>query len=242
MSNMPQHVWTQEQVIQFWNYESRFPDRYFTRWAAPELIRHLRRHFSHTDEILDFGCGAGHLLQQLLERKYRVAGADSSPETLEKINRKFGNNAGFLGALSPDAFIKLDRKFDAVFVVEVVEHLYDEWLEQLLTTVRRLAKPGGRVMFTTPNDENLEDSSLVCPCCGGVFHRMQHVRAWSKDSLSAYLEERGLPVIDAFTADFDLSFEKQGKRLWVLNKKLKYWRKPKKKRPHLAVVCQVPQA
>ena len=242
MSKVLPHVWTPEGVVAFWNYESRFPHRYFTRLSAPEIVRQLRRHFSQQDEILDFGCGTGHLLERLLTTGYRVAGADSSPETIAGINRTFTGRENFLGAHSPEALIDSRRRFDAILVAEVVEHLYDDWLDQLLVTLQRLTKPGGRIIFTTPNEEDLKEGSLACPCCGKEFHRTQHVRAWSKDELRRYLEDRGLPVIDAFTTDFEMSFERKGKRLWVLNKKLKYWRKPHKKRPHLAVVCRMPVA
>lgn len=240
MNDYPPHTWTQEQVIAFWNYESRFPDRYFTRQAAPELVRQLGRYFSTSDDILDFGCGAGHLLEQLLSKGYRAAAADSSPETLETIGRRFAGRPGFLGASAPEAMIASGRAFDAVFVVEVVEHLYDDWLDGLLLTVRQLAKPGGHIFFTTPNDEDLNHESMLCPGSMRVIHRMQHVRSWSKETLSVHLEQRGLPVIDTFTSDFTLSYEHSGKRLRVLSKKFSYWRKPHKKRPHLAVVCRLP--
>jgi SAM-dependent methyltransferase len=236
----PPHIWTPEQVTAFWNYESRFPNRYFTRHAAPGLVDVLRQYFSKSDDVLDYGCGAGHLLAQLLSNGYRAAGADQSPETLAGIERQFAGRPGFLGAASPEAWVASGRRFEAIFVVEVVEHLYDEWLDTLLQTVKQLAKPGGRILFTTPNEEDLSKDSLLCPASMRVMHRMQHVRSWSKETLSSHLEARGLPVMQAFPTDFGCSFAARRQYLRVLSKKLKYWRHPHKKRPHLAVVCRMP--
>lgn len=73
--------------------------------------------------------------------------------------------------------------------VEVVEHLDNAQLSGMLSEIKRLFKPGGYVVVTTPNDEDLGAEKLICPECG--FHRWQHVRSWNSQRLRACFEEHG---------------------------------------------------
>jgi hypothetical protein len=65
-----------------------------------------------------------------------------------------------------------------------------------------LLAPGGVIVFTTPNDEDLGASRLYCPECDHVFHRWQHIRSWSAQSLSAFLTAQGFRDVKAWTTDF----------------------------------------
>jgi hypothetical protein len=61
---------------------------------------------------------------------------------------------------------------------------------------------------------------MICPCCRSVFHRRQHVRTWSQASLSAYLEQRGFRILDAFTTDF--SKVETAEERW---ERLRWWKR-----------------
>jgi len=54
-----------------------------------------------------------------------------------------------------------------------------------------LLRPNGKLVLTTPNEENLDASKIICPNCSAVFHRMQHVRNWSADALAERLAANG---------------------------------------------------
>ena len=46
-------------------------------------------------------------------------------------------------------------------------------------------------MITTPNEEVLSNNAVFCPECGHEFHRWQHLRSWSADSLASALARHG---------------------------------------------------
>jgi SAM-dependent methyltransferase len=239
--------WTPENVAAFWDFESAFPNRYFTYYNADGMIKRLDKYFSGSEAILDYGCGTGLLLARLAEQGYRVAGSDTSEQSLEATRDRLRKYDNFLGAFTPDALVAEDRQFDTVLAVELVEHLHDDWLDHSLAILRRLLKQNGRIIVTTPNQERLEDSLLMCPCCRTVFHRWQHVRAWSQTSLTDYVEQRGFRVTDAFTTDF--SIVETAQERW---QKLSRWKKfkrtikgrvpkpepPASEQPHLVVTFQ----
>jgi SAM-dependent methyltransferase len=196
--------WTPERVASFWNFECDFPNRYFSYSNADALIKCLAKYLVGPVSILDYGCGTGLLLTRLAERGHRVAGSDMSEQSLKAVRNQLRQYSNFLGALTPDEFLAEGMQFDTILAVELVEHLYDDRLEDVLGMLRRLVRPGGHIIVTTPNHERLEDSFLMCPCCKSVFHRWQHVRSWSQASLTHYLERRGFQVLNAFTIDFSV--------------------------------------
>jgi len=238
----PELEWTPDLVERFWNYESGFPDHYFTHRKGIEIIQQVQRFLAPGAKVLDYGCGGGGLIDKLLDRGYETGGVDASSESIRALNSRLASHEKFLGAFHVEELARTGRTFDAIFVVEVIEHLYDAPLENGIETIRRLTGPGGIVILTTPNEEDLAKAQVFCPCCGKVFHRWQHVRSWSESGLRAYLESRGFEILHSFTTDFNArrvrrqSRRRLGKRLRALfrRERLALPRKP----PHLAVICR----
>jgi len=237
-------VWTPEMISRFWDYESRFPENYFAYGRGAEIVRRLRPYLKTGSSILDYGCGPGYLIEHLLKLDLQVAGTDTSDESLRKVRGKFGSHPGFIDAFDREQLAASGRNFDVVIVLEVIEHLYDEALRSLLEHVRRLIRPGGTIILTTPNEEELEKHYILCPVTNELFHRWQHVRKWSQEELRHYLEDNGFAVENCFSTNFNLSFHTRHKKhplrsKWsVLQKKIKHFFKPEKKPPHLVAIAR----
>lgn len=243
MKNFELLEWTPEMVKTFWDYESQFPENFFAYRFGREIIEQLLPFLPSQGRVLDYGCGPGNLIERLLDTSLEVAGLDFSPATIETVTRRFAGQPNFIGAFELSELDERAGLFDAAVVIEVVEHLYDEQLDELLANVKKLLRPGGTVVFTTPNEEVLEDSYILCPVSGKLFHRWQHVRNWSADSLSAYLADQGFQVQKSLATDFVVTFNTSHRphplreKLGAVKKTLKYKLKPHKKRPHLVVAA-----
>jgi len=87
-----------------------------------------------------------------------------------------------------------DGEAGAVFLIEVLEHLPPEVAAKALAECRRVLQPGGHLIVTVPNEENLAANAVACPDCGCVFHRMQHVRRFSQRSLAEEMQRADLDV------------------------------------------------
>ncbi len=232
-------------VKAFWDYESEFPKNFFTHSRRHEIIRQIGQYLPDGCSVLDYGCGPGNLIEPLLDSGFSVAGLDSSPSTRETVRSRFDGCSGFQGVYDQEEIDHSGLKFDAIIVAEVIEHLYDDQLDGLLETLKTLSHKGTHIVFTTPNEECLEDSYILCPVSGELFHRWQHVRNWSEASISAYLAERNFTDTRTFTTDFDATLTIRGKhhplraRWWsALRKRLRYQAKPQRKRPHLVIVSR----
>jgi ubiquinone/menaquinone biosynthesis C-methylase UbiE len=98
--------------------------------------------------VLDAGCGTGYGTRELTNAISYV-GIDISAGALAHARSAFGRpEAHFL--LSPcEALPFADGSFDLVLAFEVIEHL-DRW-QQLLSESKRVLRPGGVLLVSTPN-------------------------------------------------------------------------------------------
>ena len=192
------HIWTDEQITTFWNYESRFPENYWSRTFGKDLIRKYSNYLNEKKIILDLGCGDGGLIESLIPfaqknlKNSKIFGIDTSDSSIKKINKKFSQNSYF-----GEAILSTDKKklnilngaVDFIFCCEVIEHLYEKNLTKLFKTAKSLLNDKGLILFTTPNNEDLKKSLICNPIDGSLFHRWQHVRSWNRSSLTKKLEE-----------------------------------------------------
>jgi 2-polyprenyl-3-methyl-5-hydroxy-6-metoxy-1,4-benzoquinol methylase len=231
--------WTSEMVKRFWDFESQRCEGYFTNGNGEALIKIFNREIKKAQKILDFGCGKGYFLSHLiktckseLEAKSRFFGTDVSKESVAAANLRIGWTAAY----SYDDKIIQDQtgKFDLVFCFEVIEHVYDDALKNILQGVSNCLRPGGVAIFSTPNEENLEQNMFICPESGKKFHRWQHVRNWTYLELRKTLLTAGFLDINGITTNvgfYDKSLLK------AFYRRLKYYTNPN---PNLLIVCKKP--
>ena len=158
-----------------------------------------------TQDVVDFGCGKGDLIECLLDQGIPCMGVDSSATSVEFVNERFRGRTGWKGAIvSGEGHTPLpDGGAGTLFFVETIEHLPPEVLSDVLRELRRLLKPGeGRLFVTTPNDETLAREQVFCPACHSVFHRYQHVAAFNRETLKKTMEGAGFETIACDTTDF----------------------------------------
>ncbi|HXJ44911.1 MAG TPA: methyltransferase domain-containing protein [Bryobacteraceae bacterium] len=103
------------------------------------------------DSVLDIGCGTGTLAiaaRQRVGPSGRVYGVDASPEMLARAGKKAskaGAEVVFKNAVV-EALPFPDSQFDAVLSTVMLHHLGRKARQQCAHEVRRVLKPGGRVL------------------------------------------------------------------------------------------------
>jgi 2-polyprenyl-3-methyl-5-hydroxy-6-metoxy-1,4-benzoquinol methylase len=193
--------WTTEKSKRLWDYYGSNP-KYATaffgyiagRFAAKMLFADVKPVASA--RFLDFSCGWGDVIAACLERMcdtQEIYATDFSDTYVQHVTDRFKNEQRFKGAVLTKSLPcpYADASFDVIIATEVIEHLLDHELEGMLGECRRLLKPGGRVFFTTPNDEDYDASKTFCPECGCIFHRWQHVRTWTAETLRQHMDRLG---------------------------------------------------
>lgn len=193
--------WTPELVGRFWNgvSRSRLNDLSFSKQGGRGLVVAIDHLLPRDGRIVDFGAGDGDLIRHLTERGLKVAAYEPSKERREHLAKQLADCPSFLGVIGGRG----RTRFDVAIMAEVVEHILDE---ELVETLRRLAswvKPGGALVVTTPKDEDLELGMAYCPVSNTLFHRWQHVRSFSRESLCALLDRFGFDEVATHYVSFE---------------------------------------
>lgn len=117
------------------------------------VLRVLQR-FSNP-RILEVGCGLGYFTYALKRAGFAATGIDLSGEAVERARATFGD---LYQRESIESYAARARdRFDAVVLVEVVEHLEDPII--VLRNALRLLAPGGSIIISTPNRTFFGDDS-----------------------------------------------------------------------------------
>jgi cyclopropane fatty-acyl-phospholipid synthase-like methyltransferase len=95
--------------------------------------------------------------------------------------------------------------FDGIFMVEVVEHILEADVESVFRRVRSMLKKDGFLVVTTPCAEDLERNAAFCPSCETLFHRWQHVRAFTTETLTEFMARQGFVCEWQRAVDFSLN-------------------------------------
>jgi len=140
--------------------------------------------------LLDFGCGTGAMTRFFAERGYRVEGLDISPSIIEQ-NREQSPGIKF-HLVEPERPTQLPAgAFDAVFCSEVIEHVYD--VTTVFEEFSRILRPGGLLIITTPYHARIKNVVTALVAFEKHFDpTWQHIRFWTKRSLTAVATRHGL--------------------------------------------------
>jgi SAM-dependent methyltransferase len=198
--------WTPLLVNKFWDgvAQTELDSLSFGKVAGPQFLELVNDYLVQGRTYLDFGAGSGHMLSLLLDRGLSAAGFEPSTDRQALLLEKIGQHKNFLGVKGADS----NEQFDVVLLMEVVEHVLDEDFSSVLARVASFVKPGGYLVVSTPNNENLDHSSVYCPVSDSFFHPWQHVRSFTPLQLSECFRKIGfstdfLATVD-FSADADL--------------------------------------
>jgi len=99
--------------------------------------------------LLDVGCGTGTLLMRFRKERpeARLAGVDPDPAVLRRAARKSAAAGLSIGRAFADALPFPDASFDAVVSTLVFHHLTTDVKRGAFREMRRVAKPGARIVI-----------------------------------------------------------------------------------------------
>ncbi len=155
-------------------YEQGGPGRWYWDFRDKALMSFIGK-----GPVLDAGCG-----EMITTRKIRAIGMDL-------------DNGDIRGSVYALPF--KDESFGTVLFSEVIEHLRNPW--EAIREIRRVLKPGGRIIIVFPHDFIFKIAWLFFGMWGeinrdrGHLHQWTPLKAWTVLYLSYFkiIGQRGIP-------------------------------------------------
>ena len=157
--------------------------------------RFLREHVRAGDRALDLGCGTGTFTALLAEAGAEPVGVEVAEAALRRAH-VYHPDLRFLLAPLHGALPFQDGAYDVVWASEVIEHVADtaRWLSE----VRRVLRPGGQLLLTTPNHTRL--AILLHGLERYAEPLSDHLHLYTRKSLKRTLDDFNFGEIVVYTA------------------------------------------
>ncbi|MBI5635257.1 MAG: methyltransferase domain-containing protein [Nitrospirae bacterium] len=147
---MTQHFYTNPAVRVFTNRLRRsiigvVYQSWFRFWSGDKVLDWT---FRQNEQVLDVGCGGGHLAEPILACGAKWTGLDIDPRNCQAVTeRGLKCICGTIDAVDLPA-----GSYDSIIGSQVIEHISDP--RKFLMRCAQLIRPGGRVLLSTPNIES----------------------------------------------------------------------------------------
>lgn len=143
--------------------------------------------------VLDVGCYFGKKTSFLAQHFEKAEGCDISKTAVQKAGE---NNKGisFFECDFEKKGLQLEKKYNSIFAVEVIEHLFDT--QQFLQNCKNALNKHGMLFITTPNAVNLSNR-LRFLFGNDVFLSgdRAHIRFFNPKTIRKEIEKAGFKVV-----------------------------------------------
>jgi SAM-dependent methyltransferase len=151
------------------------------------IVRHLG--LQPGERLLDLGCGSGWLSDLCARSGAQVVACDVAPAGVAAARARYPASGSFVVGDVYAVGLK-SNVADVIVLSEVLEHLQD--IPAAVRELKRLLRPGGRLMVTVPNRETIVKH--LCIHCNSLTPANAHLHSFDAASLGVALQEHGLAV------------------------------------------------
>lgn len=127
-----------------------------TIYGSLNRLNWIKKFISKKHKVIDIGCGTGFMITiPLIAQGYDVMGYDLDQKSIDygkKLLRSYNLDETKLVANNVNS---ITDQPDIIILSEVLEHIPNNDLDNLLNLVYALLKPGGKILITVPNGYGL---------------------------------------------------------------------------------------
>lgn len=158
---------------------------YFTKWSLKWFKKNIQVHLptNKNAAIIEIGCGYGRNILALKNSGYsNTIGIDVSFEQI-KYAKEVMKLDNVLQADALDFLEKSTTKYDAILLIDVLEHLELDYSIKLLSKIKKMLKPNAVFILQVPNG--------ICLLSPNYYNDITHHRAYSPKSIEQHLKMSG---------------------------------------------------
>src|SRR5690606_5891580 len=137
------------------DYDAHYNDVYSQRYVKKFVFDVMFKDIDVANfEVLEAMCGGGQTAEYLLDRGAAVTGLDISPTQTNHFEKRHPRATAITGSMLYSGFD--DNSFDLVSIVGGIHHMPPN-VDEAITEVHRILKPGGHFCFMEPHSEAIAD-------------------------------------------------------------------------------------
>jgi SAM-dependent methyltransferase len=185
-------------------FETRFvEDKSRTKvWKA--INEYLQKYIAEDSCVLDLGCGYGDFIKGI------KANSKFAIDLNQNLFSNFSDsNVKFTAQSILEQFPYSEHTVDVVFASNLFEHFNDEELEVILSNIKRVLKPKGKLILLQPN---------IFYAYKEYWDDYTHKKAFSHVSLSDFLSSQDFNILDIFKKFIPFSLKSRLPKSYILTK------------------------
>ncbi|MFH1129367.1 MAG: class I SAM-dependent methyltransferase [Patescibacteria group bacterium] len=148
----------------------------------------LKEYIKQGEKVLDLGCGSGRMFEMFLAQDVDYTGVDFSEKLIEIAKNKYGDNFKVADILNLPFS---NENFDSVWSIAVLHHIPStELRKRVLSEIKRVLRPNGRVVVTCWNIKSLFRKDLFIPFNG----QKRYYHVFSKREIGKLFKGAGFKI------------------------------------------------
>ena len=117
----------------------------FTKYISNQRIAKISPYIK--GDVLDLGCDNAQVLKKYRSKINSYCGVERSAKRIEKLKNNHPE-ASFIQCDLDNERLKIDKKFDCVLMIALIEHLFNQ--KFVMDQIAKILKPSGYIVITTP--------------------------------------------------------------------------------------------
>ncbi|MGQ7888087.1 class I SAM-dependent methyltransferase [Paenibacillus sp. WC2504] len=151
--------------------------------------------FNKKGKLLEVGSGTGEFLWLARETGWQVQGLEPSADACEYAKERYGLE--LRNEIWDSSLFEKEEKFDAIVFWHVLEHIPSPI--SFMKQVHSLLAPGGRVLFSVPNQHSL--TNVLQGASSPLFIEEDHLIHYAKKHIEQLTALGGFEIISLFSRE-----------------------------------------
>ncbi|MEO7561803.1 MAG: class I SAM-dependent methyltransferase [Ferruginibacter sp.] len=160
-------------------------------WKAMQVLKMIERNKLQPQKVVEIGCGAGEILNQLHQRMankiIEFRGYEISPDAFKLCQQRAKERLNFF----QEDLLQTENTFDLLLMIDVLEHVDD-----YIGFIKKAAVKATYKIYHIPLD--MSAFSILTNYPAGVRKRVGHLHYFMKDTALCTLKDTGQEIVDWF--------------------------------------------
>ncbi|WP_245189580.1 class I SAM-dependent methyltransferase [Lunatimonas salinarum] len=164
------------------------------KYTNKQKINFITKKLKRKGRILDYGCGTGYFISAAAKKGWETVGYEPNTIALDEAKKRTGKSP-----ISDLAILNKEKKFDAITLFHVLEHIHD--LNKTIKLILNLLKKRGLLFIAIPNLNSIDFKQKQENWAALDVPR--HLYHFNPDTMTYLANQYGLKIVEIKPMVFD---------------------------------------